>query len=272
MLRALRRHWPEYLIEAAGLGVFMISANLFGALLEHPASPVRAAVENAAARRLLMGCAMGLTAIALIYSPWGQRSGAHFNPSTTLAFFRLGKIRGRDALLYPVAQVAGGLAGSLLAAALLPAWVAHPAVNHVATVPGAWGPGPAFAAEIAISFVLMLVVLHVANTPRVARFTGLAAGLLVATYIAIEAPVSGMSMNPARSLASAVPARAWSAFWIYVVAPPIGMLLAAQAFLALRGARAVACAKLHHGTGTRCIFLCGRGATRAADETSARAA
>ena len=113
---AFRRHWPEYLIEAAGLCAFMISACLFTVLLEHPASPVRAILPQPALRRLLMGLAMGSTAIGIIYSPWGQRSGAHINPSVTLAFLRLGRVPAADALFYVLAQFAGGAAGVLLAA------------------------------------------------------------------------------------------------------------------------------------------------------------
>ena len=81
VLSSLRRHWPEYLFEGALLGVFMISACAFTALLEHPASSVRQAISNGDVRRALIGLAMGLTAVVLIYSPWGQRSGAHMNPA-----------------------------------------------------------------------------------------------------------------------------------------------------------------------------------------------
>jgi len=82
-----KRHWPEYLIEAACLGLFMISAFGFATLLEHPASPVHQALPNSLLRRFLMGLAMGGTAICIIYSPWGKQSGAHINPSTTLTFY-----------------------------------------------------------------------------------------------------------------------------------------------------------------------------------------
>jgi aquaporin Z len=92
MLKALRAHWPEYLMEAAGLGAFMLSACAFSAILEHPGSPVRQAIADPVLRRVLMGMAMGLTAISIVYSPWGKRSGAHLNPSMTLTFFRLGKV------------------------------------------------------------------------------------------------------------------------------------------------------------------------------------
>src|SRR5687767_12327179 len=81
---ALRRHWPEYLMEAAGLGLFMISAGLFGTLLFFPGSPLAESLPDPMARRALMGLIMGLTAIAIIYSPWGQQSGAHLNPAVTL--------------------------------------------------------------------------------------------------------------------------------------------------------------------------------------------
>ena len=256
MRTALRTHWPEYLMEAAGLGLFMVSACVFGTLLGHPGSPVVQAVPDALARRVLMGLAMGLTAVGLIYSPWGQRSGAHFNPATTLTFWRLGKVAPADAGLYMLAQVAGGLAGVSIAATALGALVAHPSVQYVATVPGAWGATAAFGAEVMITFILISVVLRVSNTAGLARFTPVFVGALVATYIALEAPISGMSMNPARSLASAWPAHAWESLWIYFVAPPLGMLLAAEMYVRRRGLAAVFCAKFHHDNAQPCIFHC----------------
>lgn len=258
MFDALKRHWPEYLMEAAGLGIFMISACVFAILLEYPGSPVHQAISDPVFRRILMGAAMGLTAIGIIFSPWGKQSGAHINPAITLTFFRLGKIAPWDALFYVVAQFVGALIGVLLMAGTVRAVVAHPSVNYVATVPGTGGPAIAFIAEFVISFILMSVVLIVSNTQQLARYTGLFAGVLVATYITVEAPLSGMSMNPARSLGSAVFPQLWQFLWIYFTAPPLGMLLAAEVYLQLRGAHRVICAKLHHHNDKRCIFLhCG---------------
>ena len=257
MLDALKRHWPEYLCEAALLGLFMLSACAFGVLLFHPSSPAVAAVPDPTSRRVLMGAAMGATAVSLVYSPWGRRSGAHFNPSVTLTFFRLGKVKGWDALFYVLAQFAGGASGALLASALLGPPLADPAVNYVVTRPGIYGVRIAFAAEVFISFVLMTVVLAASNAPRLARFTGLFAGALVMLYISVEDPLSGMSMNPARTLSSALAAQIWTALWLYFTAPPLGMLLAAEAYTRLGGARAVRCAKLHHRNAGRCIFNCG---------------
>lgn len=255
-LRVVRDHWLEYLIEAFGLGVFMVSACLFGTLLEHPDSPVHAAIASPAARRGLMGMAMGLTAIAFIYSPWGQRSGAHINPGVTLSFYRLGKIAPSDTGFYVFSQFVGGAAGVLLSAAILRRTLADPAVNYVVTVPGPQGVVVAFLAELIISFGLMLTVLIASNSRHLHRFTGLFAGVLLAVYILLEAPLSGMSMNPARTLASALPARLWSGLWIYFTAPVIGMLLAAELYVRWRGAHAVFCAKLNHHGGTRCLFRC----------------
>ena len=227
---ALKEHWPEYLMEAAELGLFMFSACTFTVLLFHPSSPVAQVIHDGVWRRLLMGTAMGLTAIAIIFSPLGQRSGAHFNPSVTWTFFRLGKIEAVDAAFYTLFQFAGGIAGVMLASLTLGNVVAHQSVNYAATVPGPEGSFAAFTAEIIISFILMSVVLTVSNTKRLARWTGIFAGALVATYITIESPISGMSMNPARTLSSAVVARVWISLWVYFLAPPIGMLLAAEVY------------------------------------------
>jgi aquaporin Z len=261
MLEALRKHWPEYLIEAWALGTFMLSACAFGVLLEYPGSPVHQAIDDPFVRRVLMGAAMGLTGMGVVYSPWGKRSGAHFNPALTLTFFRLGKVRGADALFYVLAQFAGGVAGVTVAALALNGASLDrlKTINYVATLPGEYGVAVAFLAEVVITFLLMTAVLQVSNRKRIARYTGLSAGLLVATYITFEAPLSGMSMNPARTFSSALSARLWTALWIYFTAPPLGMLLAAEVYRRLRGARRVFCAKLHHHNNQRCIFNCNFG-------------
>jgi aquaporin Z len=244
-------------MEAAGLGLFMISAAVVTTLFEYPHSPLHDLFAEQTTRRLMIGLAMGATAIGLIYSPWGKRSGAHLNPAVTLTFYRLGKIRGIDACGYVMAQFFGGALGLWLVSRVIGMAVEHPAVNYVVTTPGPAGSGAAFVAEVLISFGLMFVVLMVSNTKSLNVWTGCVAGLLVATYITIEAPLSGMSMNPARSFASALPAHLWTAFWIYLTAPLIGMLLAAEVYVRSHGAHRVLCAKLHHHNSTRCIFRCG---------------
>jgi aquaporin Z len=255
MLGALTNHWPEYLMEGAELAVLMALVCCFATLLEYPASPLHEALTNVAVRRTLMGVAMAVTVVAIIYSPWGRQSGAHFNPAVTLTFFRLGKVEPWDAGFYVGAHFVGGAIGVLVAAAALGRWLASPPVNYAVTTPVPGGPAAAFAGEFATSFIFMTVVLVAINAPRLERFTGLLVGVMVAAFILVETPLSGMSINPARTLASAVPARVWTGLWVYFAAPPAGMLLAAEAYLRVSG-RSVRTAKLRHDDGKRCIFRC----------------
>src|SRR5215813_11147800 len=113
MIRALRDHWPEYLCEAAELGLFMISAGLFTILLWHPRSPVPEIIPSEFVRRMLTGIAMGSTAIALIFS-------------------RLGKVKAWDAVFYIIAQFIGGIAGVFAITLFVRDAVSHPKVNYAA--------------------------------------------------------------------------------------------------------------------------------------------
>jgi aquaporin Z len=251
-----RMHWPEYLMEMCELGLFLCCALTVTILMEHPASPVRHAIDAAWIRRAITGVAMGLTAIGIVYSPWGRRSGAHFNPSVTLTFLRLGKIAPTDALFYVAAQFVGATAAVALVSSIVRTVVANPAVNYVATVPGLRGSFAAFAGELAISFGMMTMILIVSNTPRIAHLTGVLAGVLVALYITIEAPLSGMSMNPARSFGPALAAGTIKTMWIYATAPLAGMLLAAEVHVRRRGLSSIHCAKMHHPSNGPCHFRC----------------
>ena len=245
-------HWPEYLIEAGALGCFMISACVFGTLLGAPGSPVVHAVQSPLVRRMVMGILMGLTLIAIVYSPWGRRSGAQMNPALTLTFHRLGRSARRDAAAYVLAQFAGGALGVLVASALIGNALAAPGVMYVVTEPGMLGVTVAFVAELVISAIMMTMVLRTSSSERWKRYTGLFAGLLVAAYIAIEAPLSGMSMNPARTVASALAAHHWVAVWVYFLAPLGGMLVAAEIFVRTRGRSRMPCGKLMHAN--PCLF------------------
>src|SRR5262249_60943480 len=108
-------------------------------------------------------------AFALIFSPWGKRSGGHFNPAVTITFWRLGKVKNWDAFFYVITQFIGGICGVLLVSLFAQMALAHPSVNYVATLPGSYGNGVAFIAEFGIAFVLMSVLLRVSNTPHLAR-------------------------------------------------------------------------------------------------------
>ena len=226
---ALRVHWTLYVYEGLEFAAFMLSACLVTALLFDPHSLF--AALNPTLRRFLMGLAMGLTAVGIIKSPWGARSGAHFNPAISLTFYRLGKIGSWDTLFYVLAHFAGAPFGVLLSAVLLGPIIRLPQVEYAVTVPGVGGPLAAFAAETFMAALLMAVVLMSSNSKRFAPYTSWIMGTLITGYVFVFAPVSGFSINPARTFGSAVVANVWSSVWIYFSAPLLGMLGAAEVYL-----------------------------------------
>jgi aquaporin Z len=251
-------HWGHYAIEAWGLGTFMLFAGAVAvALGDVPGTYGRWLSEHGLASRAIFGVAMGTTAASIVYSPWGARSGAHLNPSVTLTYTLLGKLPKVHALAYTFAQFGGGAIGLFIIALARGKMLIGPPVHAIVTRPGPAGSTVAFAAETAISFLLMSVILAVSNaTKRISRYTGLVSATCIALFITFEAPLSGMSMNPARTLASALQGHDFTAIWIYFSAPPLGMLLAAAAFVAIRGRGAVFCGRLNHTGPHPCIFDC----------------
>jgi aquaporin Z len=256
IVRALCEHWPEYAMEAALLGFYMIAAGVFAVLLRSPVSPLRKWIASPLLSRALYGCAMGATSTALVYSPWGRQSGAHANSAITLTYWRLGKVSTIDALFYAIAQLAGGVSGVLFTWVLMGDSFRLPPVSFVITKPGPQGVWWALAAEFLISFLMMSTILAVTNRATLAKYGGIITGCLVALFLAFEAPLSGMSMNPARTFSSALPGWLWQGAWAYFVGPVVGMLLAVEVRRRLLHAPMRACAKLYHDEHTRCIF-CG---------------
>lgn len=252
----MTEHLDLYLIEGALLGAFMVSACACTVVMFHPRSPPAIRVRRPLARRAVVGLAMAATAVLLITSPWGRRSGAHMNPAVTLAFTLLGKVDPRDAVGYIAGQFAGGVGGVLTARLLLGPSLAE--VRYAVTQPGPppRGAPVAFAAELTIAFILFATVLVVSNLPVTMAYTPIAAAGLVFLFITFEAPLSGMSLNPARTVASAVVARTYRGIWIYLLGPPLGMIAAAGVYAALLGTQAVHCARLDHRGELPCPFHC----------------
>ncbi len=253
--------WLLYCSEAVELALFMLSACAFTVLLfgtrpagSHHAGP--AWLGAPAALRMAMGLAMGTTAVLIIHSPFGKLSGAHFNPAITLTYLRLGKIGRRDAFFYVLFQFGGAVAGVGLASRWLGPRLAAPGVDFAVTVPGRYGTAAAFAAELFMAALLMFVVLWTSNRPRFAPYTSYAVGVLIFFYILLFAPVSGFSINPARTVGSAVFAHVWTALWVYFTAPLLGMLSVAEVYVRSHGQDAILCAKLHPDPEYPCPFLC----------------
>lgn len=230
-LRAsFRQNWKHYLQEALGLAIFMISACFFSALLFSEKSASYDAIPGMW-RNALMGILMGTTALFIFYSPWTAPSGSHINPAVTLTFLRLNKMCRYDSLFFVIFQVTGGVISVFLMQWLMGTILVEPPVNSSVTVPGKAGVVPALITEVIIAFVTMMMVLFTSEHKQLKKYTRIFSACLVCTWVIVAGPVSGFGMNPARSFASALPSGIWTSFWIYILSPVIGMLLAAEFFL-----------------------------------------
>lgn len=226
------QHFKLYLMEAFGLFLFMVSACFFDGMLEHPGSSWNTALPNAFTRLLVMGVAMGFTALFIFLSPLTAPSGAFINPAVTLIRWRLKEMKMSEVILYSIFQCLGGLAAVYIMAYFMGNLLTSAPVNFVVTVPGksidAW---QAAVMETVISFIMASMVLFTSVHLRFKKYTSYLAAMLVAGFVIVSGPVSGFGMNPARTLASAVPADIYTAFWIYMLMPFAGMLGAAELFL-----------------------------------------
>ena len=232
-------------MEAAGLMFFMVNAAWLTTLLEYPGSPVRKAIDSPFLRRIPLGIIMGLVIAIIIYNPWGKRSGAHINPAVTWAFLRMGKIGKWDALFYTVFQFLGGIAAAFLMRLLIGAPFRSPEVMFATTHPGKQtGPLIAFVAEFGITLFLVFVLFLGMSSKKYEKKVGWVAAFLIMIYLWFETPLSGMSLNPARSFGSALAGNMWDGLWVYFVAPPLAALLAAELFVRWKGATGILSARL----------------------------
>jgi aquaporin NIP len=184
--------------------------------------------SNGAVTHVGIALTFGLVVLAMIYTV-GDISGAHLNPAVTFGFWAARRMRGREVLPYIASQVVGACLASACLRLMFPE-------NKLlgATLP-AGSEAQSFVLETILTFVLMLTILSVSTG---AKEKGITAGIAVGAVIALEAlfagPVSGASMNPARSLAPALVSGHLTHLWIYLVAPPLGALIAMPACRCIR--------------------------------------
>lgn len=254
----MKDHLPEYFAELLGTALMMIIGIGAVVFFWSEGALMRELIPEDKLRLMFTGMIFAGGATAVVLSPLGQRSGGHINPAVTLAFWMKGQISTVDALCYAVAQTIGAVAGVYVVA--LVGGEAAKSVQLGITLPGeGYSPAFAFGAEVVITFMLVFLILYCVNNPRFANKTPYLAGSLVAFLVFVEAPISGTSLNPARSFAPALLTENFAHNWIYWLAPPFGAVLAVLGFKLLfdkkhRGG----CAKLYHTERYRCIFTdCG---------------
>jgi aquaporin Z len=227
-------HWTEWGCEFLGTALLLVGGLSAICLDFEPGSPVASVVPTHSARLLITGALFAGTGALVAISPFGRRSGAHLNPSVTVAFWRRGHMHAHDLAGYIAAQVAGAFAGT----ALVRWWwgASGRAVNLGVTQPG-HGVSPVGAAgiEAMMTFLLVFVILVMVSWPQTARWTPLAVWVVVAVLVWQGAPWTGTSLNAARSLAPALLLPDTANLWAYLIGPLLGSLIAVQLYDALPG-------------------------------------
>ena len=248
---ALRRHWPEYAVEGGFLFAFVLAAGIVTAWLQ----PQPPGAGSELLHHAVSGVLLGGLLMAMIYSPWGRRSGSHMNPAITLAYLRLGKVGRWDGVFYIVAQLAGAAAAVLLlrAGALLPVAAVPASLAGTLGPTNAW---LAFGTELVLATLAMLLILFTSNHASFFRWTGVVYGVLVMLVVACVSPLAGFGMNAARLLAVDASGDPGLLRWLNLLPPLLGMQLAIEVYRLFTGRSQVLCAKLAHNTHGRCIFRC----------------
>jgi aquaporin Z len=219
--RSTSRVWGAYLAEFIGTAV-LVGVGLSIVILDFGhGSPILDILPDAGVRRLVTGFLFGTTGALIAISPVGKHSGAHINPVVTISFWLMGKLQGRHALGYIAAQLAGAVAGALP----LLAWGSMGrSIDFGATLPGhSAGAIGALSGELVTTFALIVGLFSFVRHRRLRAFTPALFPVLYAVMVFLEAPISGTSTNPARSLGPAVISGAWQDWWVYWLGPMIGM-------------------------------------------------
>jgi aquaporin Z len=222
-------HWAEWGSEFAGTGILLLGG-LSGLFLDFaPGSPVAAVLPGESVRLLITGLILGATGLLVTVSPLGRRSGAHLNPSVSLAFWRRGHIHPHDLIGYVSAQTAGAIAGTLAARWC---WGARASALDLGVTRPGHGISTAAAAgiEAILTFILIFGILLAVSSSRSARWTPLVAWGLVTLLVWQGGDLTGASLNPARSLAPALLAPLTAGLWAYIVGPLAGSLAAVAAY------------------------------------------
>lgn len=248
-------HWFEYGAELLGTA-FLVFAGVSAVVFDFGiGSPLAHVFPDTSIRRLITGLLFAGSGALVAISPLGRLSGGHINPAVSLAFWLQGKMHHFDLVGYILGQLLGGIIGALL---VVLAWGRYAAsVGYGVTVPGAGYPlWIVFLAEVSLTFLLVSSIFLFVSSHHLMRWTPLMVWIMVALMVWLEAPISGTSLNPARSFGPALVSWSWHSHWLYWVAPPLGALLAVGVFrLFVAGRRDVLTGKLFHVPHYRSVFM-----------------
>jgi aquaporin Z len=248
----LALHWREWAAELAGTALLLIGGLSAITLNFGAHSPVAPLLPSHSMRLLLTGAMFAGTGALVAISPLGRTSGAHLNPAVSLAFWRSGKMHHHDLAAYVIAQCIGAVLG---AGVVRGAWPDLASAGYGLTHPGSGIPAAAaLAIEVSMTALLVLTILLFVSHMRTARWTPLAVWVVVTGLVWQGAPLTGTSLNPARSIGPALVAMNLSDLWIYLVGPPAGALAATLLVVTGMQIRPVT-AKLFHDPAYRNIFM-----------------
>lgn len=237
-------HWVEWACEFGGTFFQLFLGFGAVALLESPLAPGRHTISSGGLRLVLIGVAFGLLAAAVALSPIGRRSGAHLNPAVTAGFWARGHTHRDDLIGYVAGQTLGAIAAAGCFVLVFGDWARTAGAARTEPAQGLplWG---AAIIEAALTCGLLLVVFAMVSHPRLARLTPAAVTGWLPFLIWAGAPHTGASMNPSRTLGPDLVTATFPALWVYLIAPVVGALAAAELFN-LVPRRTTLTAKLYH--------------------------
>ncbi len=234
--------WSKIWAEIAGTALLLLIGLSIVIFLFGSGSPMEQYIPSVKLRQVISGFFFGGTGALIAISPLGKESGAHINPVVTMAFWLFNRIESRVAIAYIVAQLIGAVLGTLP----LLAWgQLGRSISFGATQPGPGYTMPvALIGEVITTFTMVTLLILFLAFKKTRQYTPALFPFLYAIMVPLEADISGISTNPARSFGPSVVSGIWNAWWIYWIGPFLGALLASR--LCSRLARRITSAKLYH--------------------------
>ena len=210
-----------YASEFFGTAILMIAGVSAISLSFGESSQVGSLIPNQILRLAFAGAGFGLGAVVVVYSTLGQTSGGHLNPALTIAFWMQDKIETKKLAPYIVSQCLGSLAGTALVAIVIPelsSSVGHGVTNVAEIIT----PGIAILLEAFLMMIFVFMIFWMTASHDRSRYTGLMVFLYLVVFVPLEGPLTGTSINPARSIGPAIVANNYADLAVYIIGPIIG--------------------------------------------------